>query len=144
MCPYCAENHNADACKLKGKMTSNCTSCARHMKKMDKSIDVQALFSTTRASLHHSPIDPTCPTMISFAVDKERQATAAKAQESAKAMDKSTSRNVHPTDQPIETTNAFRPLSEAPHDAGRASSTDADHGVATDAASKDKDMVSAQ
>lgn len=62
MCPYCAEPHPADGCKLKGLMTSNCTACARSLKSAKPDTNLKELFSTTPVSLSHSPLDPTCPT----------------------------------------------------------------------------------
>lgn len=64
MCPYCAGAHAADRCVHKGKMTSNCTACARAIQSKTPETDLEALFSTTPVHLHHSPLDPTCPTRI--------------------------------------------------------------------------------
>lgn len=76
MCPFCSEDHQADKCASKGLITTSCTACARHLKKVNPEIDLKALFSKMPVSLRHSPLDPTCPTRIAVAVDKERQATA--------------------------------------------------------------------
>lgn len=64
MCPYCAGDHPADSCELKGMMTSNCTSCARSSKSKDSTLDLKLLFSTTPKSLSHSPLHPTCPSRV--------------------------------------------------------------------------------
>lgn len=64
MCPYCAEAHPEDLCKLRGIITSNCTACARALKNSNDGTDLKTLFSTTPVQLHHSPLIPTCPTRI--------------------------------------------------------------------------------
>lgn len=74
MCPYCAGTHVADKCEHKGKLLSNCTTCAREIKKKTQDTDLEVLFSTTPAHLHHSPLDPTCPTRLAL-----KKAEAAKA-----------------------------------------------------------------
>lgn len=44
MCPYCAGTHAADKCEHKGKLMSNCTACARAIKKATPDTDLEALF----------------------------------------------------------------------------------------------------
>lgn len=83
MFPYCADQHPADQCKLRGKTTSNCTACARALKSTDASLDLKELFSTTPVHLHHSPLDPTCPTRL--AIKKKAALTAAAAMSSSGA-----------------------------------------------------------
>lgn len=80
MCPYCAGTHAADRCEQKGKMTSRCTACARAIKAKAQDTDLEALFSTAPVHLHHSPLDPTCPTRLAM-----KKAEAAKALASAAA-----------------------------------------------------------
>lgn len=75
MCPYCAGNHAAEKCELKGKTLSNCTACAREIKKKHQDMDLSVLFSTTPAHLHHSPLNPTCPTRLEL--KKQEAAKAA-------------------------------------------------------------------
>lgn len=115
MCLYCASNQPADSCEIKGTMTSNCTAGARHLKKNNK-----ALFSATPASLHHSPLDPTCPTRIALAVKRERRATAARAEEVAKAAATPKSAAVSPNQPAVATTNVFQPLQESTRTAAAA------------------------
>lgn len=64
MCPYCSKEHAADTCDLHGKMTTNCTACARHARDLDPGTDLKALFAEAPRSLRHSPLDPTCPARI--------------------------------------------------------------------------------
>lgn len=66
MCPYCASDHPADKCELRGTMTSNCTACARALKAADQTTDLSTIFSKTPIHLHHSPLDPTCPTRLAI------------------------------------------------------------------------------
>lgn len=74
MCPYCAEPHAADKCELHGRLTSNCTACARQLLKTDPTVDLKSTFADTPRHLRHSPLDPTCPARIA-----EKLALAAKA-----------------------------------------------------------------
>lgn len=83
MCPYCAENHQADTCTLKSRTTSDCTACARRMKDADASLDLAHLFSTTPLILRHLPLDPTCPARIALAVEKAKKATELRQQQQA-------------------------------------------------------------
>lgn len=64
MCPFCSGPHPADSCEFHGKMTSNCTACARHAQRQDESVDLRQLFSETPRHLRHSPLDPTCPARL--------------------------------------------------------------------------------
>lgn len=79
MCCYCSEEHQADKCPSQGLTTKSCTACARHLKKGNLSLDLKELFSKTPVGLHHSPLDPTCPTRIAGIVEKEKQATLQRA-----------------------------------------------------------------
>lgn len=81
MCPYCSENHTAELCKLHGKMTTNCTACARHAKQENPSINLPQLFAEAPRHLLHSPLDPTCPARIA---GKVAQAASALRQKSGK------------------------------------------------------------
>lgn len=74
MCPYCSGAHPADSCELKGKMTSNCTTCARVKKTKDSNLDLRTLFSTTPKDLSHSPLDPTCPARVAEKLAKAAEA----------------------------------------------------------------------
>lgn len=64
MCPYCAEPHAADQCEMHGKLTTNCTTCARQLLKTDPTTNLKTVFSETPRHLRHSPLDPTCPARI--------------------------------------------------------------------------------
>lgn len=75
MCPYCAENHQADTCPQKARTTSNCTACARRMKTYNPLLDLPQLFSTTPLILCHSPLDPICPARIALVFEKAKLAT---------------------------------------------------------------------
>lgn len=81
MCPYCAADHAADKRELRGKTTSNCTSCARAILKKTPDTNLKILFSTTPVHLHHSPLDPTCPTRLE--AKKQEAAKAALASKTA-------------------------------------------------------------
>lgn len=83
MCPYCASSHAADKCELKGKMLSNCTACAREIKKKNQDTDLLVLFSTTPAHLHHSPLDPTCHTRLELKKQEAAKAAASAAHKRA-------------------------------------------------------------
>lgn len=144
MCPYCAKDHPADTCDLKGKLTSNCTACARHLKKNDKKIDLQALFSTTPASLHHSPLDPTCPTRIAKVVDKERQATAARAEAAASAKDKATATSVSTPQPAVATANTFSILQRESSTQHAASTTTGNPETGAPVGDEDNTMITAQ
>lgn len=87
MCPYCAEEHPADKCELKGMMTSNCTACARALKLKKPETDLGELFSTTPTNLSHSPLDPTCPTRIA---QKRAEATKTSSKTTTSAHESST------------------------------------------------------
>lgn len=104
MCPYCAADHPADKCDLKGKTMSNCTACARDIKASNPSTDLQELFSKTPIHLHHSPLDPTCPTRL-----------AAKKREAAEAATAS-SPCTRDTAQPGSKTNGKVPAESSPPD----------------------------
>lgn len=80
MCPYCSEEHTAESCELHGKMTTNCTACARHARREEASINLVSLFSEAPRYLRHSPLDPTCP--AGLAEKKARAQAAAKQQAS--------------------------------------------------------------
>lgn len=84
MCPYCSDSPQADTCLLKGRLTSNCTACARRMKTADQALDLKHLFFTTPLLLRHSPLDPTCPARVALTVEKAKQATAARQQQASK------------------------------------------------------------
>lgn len=77
MCPYCASQHPAEQCELRGKTTSNFTACARALKTADKTVDLKLLFSTTPVQLHHSPLDPKCPTRLAIKKNESLKAAAA-------------------------------------------------------------------
>lgn len=64
MCPYCSASPTAESCDLHGKMTTNCTACARHAQQTDPSIDLVSLFAEAPRHLRHSPLDPTCPARL--------------------------------------------------------------------------------
>lgn len=66
MCPYCADEHPEDKCELRARMKSNCTTCAREHKATNQGADLNLLSSTTPIHLHHSPLDPTCPTRLAI------------------------------------------------------------------------------
>lgn len=72
MCPHCSENHTTESCELHGKMTTNCTVCARQAKHADPKIDLAQVFSEAPRHLRHSPLDPTCPARLA---DKTARAT---------------------------------------------------------------------
>lgn len=74
MCPYCAGSHTAESCDQHGKMTTNCTACARHARQGDPTVDLAQLFSEAPRHLRHSPLDPTCPARLA---DKKAKAAAA-------------------------------------------------------------------
>lgn len=64
MCPYCSEDHTAHSCSLHGKMTANCTACARHTQSLDPNADLKTLFFEAHRHMRHSPLDPTCPARL--------------------------------------------------------------------------------
>lgn len=64
MCPYCSEEHTPNSCNLQGKMTTNCTACARNAQTLDSAVDLKSLFAKTSRYLCHSPLDQTCPAQI--------------------------------------------------------------------------------
>lgn len=97
MCPLCAEEHQADQCSLKGRLTTSCTACARYMKGKDPSLDLKALFAKNPVGLRHSPLDPTCPTRIAKKAELEKQATALRER---KAAAKKAQQTTHPGNVP--------------------------------------------
>lgn len=56
---------------MHGKMTSNCTACARQVKLSDPTANLKSLFLETPRHIRHSPLDPTCPDRIA---DKQAKA----------------------------------------------------------------------
>lgn len=101
MCPYCADTHHADACRVKNTITSSCTACARRMKAADPNLDLKLLFSTASVILRHSPLDPTCRARIAGAVEKAKRATELR---------KTTAAEAAPSSSTVTTANPFSPL----------------------------------
>lgn len=75
MCPYCSGPHSAESCELHGKMTTNCTACARHAQRADPSVDLVSLFSEAPRYLRHSPLDPTCPARLAEKKSRVQEAS---------------------------------------------------------------------
>lgn len=137
MCPYCAKAHHADTCSLKGKTTSNCTSCARRMKSSDPTLDLTTFFSTTPLVLRHSPLNPTCPAWIAHGVEKARLATELRKQQAG-----GSGTNQQPSGNTTGTsTNPSLPL-----DPSRRAASNGDQGTQPDQsqANENIDMVIAQ
>lgn len=86
MCPYFAGEYSAESCDLHGKMTTNCTACARHAQRGDASISLVSLLSEAPCHLRHSPLDPTCPARL--AEKKSIAQAASKRQSSSSSLKK--------------------------------------------------------
>lgn len=101
MCPYCAANHAADKCDLKGKTTSSCRACARDLKTANPEINLKELFSKTLIHLHHSPLDPTYPTRLAA---KKKEAAAASSNRTGEAIQpgsKNTGKTINGSGPPV-------------------------------------------
>lgn len=99
MCPYCSEAHSADSCELHGKMTTNCTACARHTLQLDPSTNLKQLFAEAPRHLRHSPLDPTCPARIAGKV--AQAAAAIKQRPTKQASTTAKPGNAGPASRPI-------------------------------------------
>lgn len=103
MCPYCSENHPAASCELSGRMTSNCTACARQRVKTNNDLDLKTLFSKSPKDLSHSPLDPTCPARVA---EKQARAVAALGKPTDPAPTSTPTRTtVGPTQAPNQSTS---------------------------------------